>query len=81
MLDLKEQGISDYFNEVIENQIRHVIIAAKLQGQTLAATLQTLERFYTKGLMGEIYMNSEYRQKTLAAWRYQLERLWSEVKP
>ena len=81
LLDLKEQGISGYFNEVIENQICQVIKAAKLQGQTLEATIQTLERFYAEGLMGEINMNSEYREKTLAAWRYQLERLWSEVKP
>lgn len=81
LLDLKEQGISGYFHEVIENRIRQVIKAAKLQGQTLEATLQTLERFYAEGLMGEIDMNSEYREKTLVAWRYQLERLWSEVEP
>lgn len=81
LLDLKEQGISSYFNEVIENRIVEVIKAAKLQGQTLEATMQTLERFYAEGLMGEIDMNSEYREKTLAAWRYQLERLWSEVEP
>ncbi|OZH55417.1 hypothetical protein AFK68_04775 [Hydrocoleum sp. CS-953] len=79
LLDLKEQGISGYFNEVIENRICQVIKAAKLQGQTVEATIQTLERFYAEGLMGEIDMNSEYREKTLAAWRYQLERLWSEV--
>ncbi|MEB3340487.1 type III secretion system chaperone [Okeania sp.] len=78
LLDLKEQGISGYFNEVIENQIRQVIKAAKLQGQTLEATMQTLERFYAEGLMGEIDMNLEYREKTLSAWRYQLERLWYE---
>ncbi len=79
LLNLKERGISSYFNEFIENQIRQVIKAAKLQGQTFEATMQTLERFYAEGLMGEIDMNSEYREKTLAAWRYQLERLWSEV--
>ncbi len=37
--------------------------------------MQTLERFYTEGLMGKIDMNSEGREKTLAVWRYQLERL------
>ncbi len=79
LLNLKEQGISSYFNEVIENRICQVIKAAKLQGQTLEATIQTLERFYAEGLMGEIDMNSEYREKTLAAWRYQLERLWPEI--
>ncbi|NEO55770.1 MAG: hypothetical protein F6K54_23490 [Okeania sp. SIO3B5] len=81
LIDLKEQGISSYFNEVIENRIVEVIKAAKLQEQTLEATMQTLERFYAEGLMGEIDMNSEYREKTLAAWRYQLERLWPEVEP
>lgn len=81
LINLKEKGISSYFNEVIENRIRQVIKAAKLQGKTLEATLQTLERFYAEGLMGEADMNSEYREKTLAAWRYQLERLWSEFEP
>lgn len=73
LLNLKEKGISGDFNEVIENRICQVIKAAKLQGQTL-------ERFYAEGLMGEIDMNSEYREKTLVAWHYQLKRLWSEVE-
>lgn len=81
LINLKEHGISDYFNEVIENRIRQVIKVAKLHGQTLEVTLQTLERFYAEGLMGEIDMNPEYREKTLEAWRFQLKRLWSEVEP
>jgi len=81
LLNLKEQGISKYFKQAIESQICQVIKAAKLQGQSLEKTIQTLERFYAEGLIGEIDMNSEYRAKTLAAWHSQLRRLWSEVEP
>jgi hypothetical protein len=32
-------------------------------------------------LMGEMELGRESRENTLAAWRYQLERLWPEVEP
>ncbi|NEP46355.1 MAG: hypothetical protein F6K35_47030 [Okeania sp. SIO2H7] len=79
LIALKEEGIESFFQALIERQIVQIIKAAKMQGQTLEATMQNLERFYAEGLMGEIDMKPEIREKTLAAWRFQLERLWSEV--
>ncbi|MGE5655732.1 MAG: hypothetical protein ACM37W_03885 [Actinomycetota bacterium] len=80
LLSLHQRGLSDFFSELVETRIRQIIQAAKRQGQSLEATLQTLERFYAEGLMGEINMGHEAREQTLAAWRRQLERLWSEVE-
>lgn len=80
LLSLHEQGLSDLFNQVIESRIRQIIRAAKMQGQSPEATLQTLERFYQEGLMGDINEGAAAREATLAAWRYQLERLWPEVE-
>ncbi len=79
LIGLKEEGIDGFFQALIESRIVQVIKAAKLQGQTQEATMQNLERFYAEGLMGEIDMEPEIREKTLAAWRFQLERLWPEV--
>lgn len=79
LIALEEEGIDSFFQALIERQIVEVIKAAKLQGKTREATMQNLERFYAEGLMGEIDMEPEIREKTLAAWRLQLERLWPEV--
>jgi hypothetical protein len=62
----------------VEVRISQIVGTAKLQGQSLEATLQTLERFYQEGLMGDMQQGASSREATLAAWRYQLERLWSE---
>ncbi|MDX2213511.1 MAG: hypothetical protein SFY66_09500 [Oculatellaceae cyanobacterium bins.114] len=78
LIALQQRGLSDSFNKLAETQIRQIIRAAKLQGQSLEATLQTLDRFYQEGVMGEIDQNTEQRQAVLGAWRYQLERLWNE---
>lgn len=80
LLSLHERGLSDCFNQLIENRLRQIIQAAKLQGQSLEATLQTLERFYQEGLMGDMNQGAASRDEVLAAWRYQLERLWPEVE-
>ncbi|MDF0554332.1 leucine zipper domain-containing protein [Kamptonema sp. UHCC 0994] len=80
-MSLHQRGISDLFNELIETRIRQIIQVAKLQGQSIQTTLQTLDRFYAEGLMGEMQQGSEPREQTLAAWRRQLERLWPEVEP
>lgn len=80
LLSLHERRLSVFFNELIESRIRQIVEAAKRQGQSLEATLQTLDRFYAEGLMGELEMGSEARELTLAAWRRQLERLWLEVE-
>jgi hypothetical protein len=78
LLALQQQGLSVSFSRLAETQIRQIVQAAKLQGQSLEATLQTLDRFYQEGVMGEIDQNAPQREQVLAAWRYQLERLWDE---
>ncbi len=40
--------------------------------------MQSLERFYAEGMMGEINQTPEAREEVLTAWRRQLERLWNE---
>lgn len=79
LIDLQRQGLSDSFNRVAEAQIRQIIYAAKLQGQSLESTMQTLERFYQEGMLGEISQSPEQREAVLGAWRSQLERFWDEV--
>lgn len=79
LIALRQQGLDACFGSLIESRIRQIIRAAKRQGQSLEATLQTLERFYQEGLMGDMNAGTEAREETLAAWRYQLERLWDEM--
>ena len=78
LISLYETGFNDAFNRLIEIKIKEIVKASKQQGKSLEATMQTLERFYAEGLMGEIDQNPESRQQTLTAWRRQLERLWNE---
>ncbi|MCC5607935.1 hypothetical protein LC612_14345 [Nostoc sp. CHAB 5834] len=78
LVSLHEAGLDNVFNRLIESRIRQIIQAAKQQGQSLQATMQTLERFYAEGLMGEINQTSEAREEVLAAWQRQLENLWNE---
>ncbi|HEY9861792.1 MAG TPA: hypothetical protein V6D16_20000 [Candidatus Obscuribacterales bacterium] len=78
---LHEQGLSKAFNDFVEVRIRQIIQVAKLQGQSLESTLQTLNHFYEEGLMGNLAQSATSREEVLAAWRRQLERLWSEVQP
>jgi hypothetical protein len=78
LVSLYQAGLDNVFNRLIESRIRQIIQAAKQQGQSLQATMQSLERFYAEGLMGEINQTSETRQEVLAAWRRQLENLWNE---
>ncbi|MEH2376912.1 leucine zipper domain-containing protein [Nostoc sp.] len=79
LVSLHQAGLDNVFNRLIESRIRQIIQAAKQQGQSLQATMQSLERFYAEGLMGEIDQTAEAREKVIAAWRLQLERLWNEV--
>jgi hypothetical protein len=79
LVALQEQGLSPSFNQLAETQIRQIIYAAKLQGQSLEATLQNLDRFYQEGVMGEVEQSTQQREQVLGAWRYQLERLWNQV--
>lgn len=81
LITLHQQGLSNSFNQLVDSRIRQIVKAAKQQGQSLEATLQTLDRFYREGLMGDLEQGAESREQVLAAWQRQLERLWSEVEP
>jgi DNA-binding transcriptional regulator YhcF (GntR family) len=81
LLFLHQQGLNDTFSTLAEKQIRQIIQAAKRQGQSLELTLQTLDRFYEEGLMGDLAMGAQSREEVLAAWQRQLTRLWAEVEP
>ncbi len=81
LMALHQLGLSDSFSQLVEARMRQIIGAAKQQGQSLAATLQTLDRFYEEGIMGEMERGPEAREQVLASWRRQLERLWPEVEP
>jgi hypothetical protein len=79
LIALKEKGLDECFNLLIEKRLRQIIQAAKLQGQSLEATLQNLKRMYEEGMLGGLQQDPQERQRFLAAWQYQLERLWPEV--
>ena len=80
LVSLRQQGLSNIFNQLADSRIRQIIKAAKQQGQSLEATLQTLDRFYREGIMGDLDQGKESREQVLAAWQRQLERLWPEVE-
>ncbi|MBW4593937.1 MAG: hypothetical protein KME46_13720 [Brasilonema angustatum HA4187-MV1] len=79
LISLYQNGLDSVFNRLIEKRIRQIVIAAKQQNQSFEATMQNLERFYAEGLMGELDQSAQAREEVLAAWRYQLQRLWNEV--
>jgi hypothetical protein len=78
LVALQQQGLSGVFSQLAETQVRQIIQVAKQQGQTLETTLRTLDRLYEEGVMGDMSLGAEQREKVLEAWRYQLERLWEE---
>ena len=80
LVSLKEKGLSPSFNQMIEKQIMQIVKAAKAQGQSLESTYQTIDRFYQEGVMGGVDQDPEQREQFLAAWKAQLERLWSQVE-
>ncbi|BAU11231.1 hypothetical protein LEP3755_17240 [Leptolyngbya sp. NIES-3755] len=77
---LKQNGLDEVFNVFVERRIRQIVQAAKRQGQSLEATMQTLDRFYQEGIMGDLAMGSQSRSDTMEAWQRQLRRLWDEVE-
>ncbi len=79
LVTLHQKGLTDSFSQLAEQQVRQIIRAAKLQGQSLETTLQSLDRFYEEGVMGDIDAGSTARTQVMDAWRYQLERLWDEA--
>lgn len=78
LLGMKQEGIDPFFNALVEQQIRQIILAAKQQGQSLEETMQTLDRLYSEGVMGGLDEGREYKERVLGAWQRQLERLWLE---
>jgi hypothetical protein len=68
----------DSFDQLVDNRIRQIIQVAKQQGQSLEATLQTLDRFYREGLMGDLEQDAQAREQVLGAWRRRLESLWQK---
>ncbi|MGL5083391.1 MAG: hypothetical protein ACRC8A_18075 [Microcoleaceae cyanobacterium] len=80
LIALHRKGVSELYSDLIEQRILQVIQVAKRQGQSVEETMQTLERFYAEGVMGELSGGAETRNQTLAAWRSQLERLWPEIE-
>jgi len=80
LVQMQDAGLNDIFQSMAEKQVRQIIWASKKQGQTLDATLKTLERFYAEGMLGGVEQPKEERDRFLQAWRQQLERLWDEVE-
>ncbi|MGL5793110.1 MAG: hypothetical protein ACRC06_01655, partial [Waterburya sp.] len=78
--NLVNKGLSQPFNQLIEKQIIQIVKAAKSQGQSLESTYQTIDRFYQEGIMGGVDQDPAQREQFLAAWKAQLERLWSQVE-
>lgn len=76
LVTLKQQGLSNSFDQLVDNRIRQIIQAAKQQGQTLESTLQTLDRFYQEGMLGDLDQDAQSREQVLNAWRRRLESLW-----
>ncbi len=70
--------MTDVFNQLVESRISQIVQTAKQQGQSLEATLQTLDRFYEEGILGDLEQGAESREQALKSWRRQLERMWSE---
>ena len=81
LISLQQEGLDVLFNTFAEKRIRQIVQAAKRQGQSLEATMQTLDRFYQEGIMGDLAMGSQSRSNTMEAWQRQLRRLWDEVEP
>lgn len=81
LVSLRQRGLDNTFNQLVDSRIRQIIQAAKQQGQSQEATLQTLDRFYREGLMGDLEQGTQSREQVMAAWQRQLERLWPEVEP
>lgn len=80
LIMLRQQGLNEVFNTFAEKRIRQIVQAAKRQGQSLEATMQTLDRFYQEGVMGDLTMGAQSRSETMGAWQRQLRRLWDEVE-
>jgi hypothetical protein len=77
-IELKQVGIDRAFRDFATKQVREIIRIAKQRGDTRAQTMQTLDRFYAEGVMGDLGATEDIRREMMTAWQYQLEKLWDE---
>ena len=77
-IDLKRVGIDRAFQDFSTKQVKAIVSIAKQRGDTLAQTMQTLDRFYSEGVMGDLGATEDIRKEMMTAWQYQLERLWNQ---
>jgi hypothetical protein len=78
LVTLHQTGLTGVFNQLVDSKIGQIVQTAKLQGQSLETTLQTLDRFYEEGVLGDLEQGAESREQVLTTWRRQLERMWTE---
>jgi hypothetical protein len=79
-IELKQVGIDRAFRDFATKQVREIIRIAKQRGDTREQTMQTLDRFYAEGVMGDLGATEDIRQEMMTAWKYQLDRLWDEER-
>lgn len=79
LIVLREQGLSESFNQLVEQRLREIVKAAKMQNQDLETTLKSVERFYAEGILGGLDQSPAERDRFLQAWNAQLKRLWQEI--
>jgi hypothetical protein len=78
LIDLKRVGIDQAFQSFATKQVQAIVTIAKQRGDTLAQTMQTLDRFYSEGILGDLGTSEDIRQEMMSAWQQQLERLWNQ---
>jgi hypothetical protein len=78
-IDLKRVGIDRAFQAFATKQVKAIVSIAKQRGDTMEQTMQTLNRFYAEGVMGDLGATEDIRKEMMMAWQAQLERLWNEV--
>lgn len=78
LIDLKRVGIDRAFQDFSTKQVKAIVSIAKQRGDTLEQTMQTLDRFYAEGVMGDLGATEDIRTEMMSAWQYQLERMWNQ---
>jgi hypothetical protein len=77
-IELKRVGIDRAFQDFATKQVKAIVSIAKQRGDTLEQTMQTLDRFYAEGVMGDLGATDDIRKEMMSAWQQQLERLWNQ---
>ena len=77
-IELKQVGVDRAFRDFSTKQVREIVRIAKQRGDSREQTMQTLNRFYAEGVMGDLGATEDIRQEMMTGWQYQLERLWDE---